>query len=102
MGKFRERSEIEEIAARTRRIETRLARFLEMHGHVLMVPPQWMGAGVILIHDDATPIGEIMRVIPTDWDGHNKIVLRRGMGPDGFMAEMYLSAEDDELDSPAV
>lgn len=95
MSKFRERSEIEEIGARVRRIETRLARFLEMHGHVLMVPPQWMGGGVIVVHDDATPIGEIMRVIPPDWDEDQKITLRRGMGPEGFMAEMYLS-EDEE------
>lgn len=93
MSKFRERSEMEEIGHRVRRIETRLARFLELHGHVLMVPPQWMGDGVILIHDDATPIGEIMRVIPPDWDDADRIVLRRGMGPDGFIAEMYLSEE---------
>lgn len=93
MSKFRERSEIEEIAARTRRIETRLARFLEMHGHVLMAPPQWIGDGVVLIHDDATPIGEIVRAVPENW--HHGVILRRGMGPDGFIAEMFFS-EDEE------
>lgn len=96
MGKFRERSEIEEIAARTRRIETRLARFLEMHGHVLMAPPQWMGDGVVLIHDDATPIGEILRAVPPDWPADNAVMLRRGMGPGGFIAEMYLDDDEEE------
>jgi hypothetical protein len=94
----KEQTKLEEIAARTRRLETRMTRFLELHGHVLMVPPQWLGDGVILIHDEATPIGEIMRLIPPDWDNDHKIVLRRGLGPDGFMAEIYLSEEVNDAD----
>lgn len=96
MSRFKERSQVDELVVRMRRLETRITNFLQLHGHVLMQPPQWYDGGVVLIHDDATPIGEIMRVIPPDWDEDRKITLRRGMGPGGFIAELYLSEGEDD------
>jgi hypothetical protein len=95
--------QIEEIGHRVRRIETRLARFLELHGHTLMRPPQWLGDGVIMIHDRATPIGEIMRVVPPDWGPDEQIEVRvaTGSGSSEFLMAVFLSedaeGEDDDF-----
>lgn len=90
---------IEEISHRVRRIETRLTRFLELHGHVLMRPPQWLGNGVVMIHDLATPVGEIMRVVPPDWDPDAQIMVRVATGSGStFLMAMYLSEDEGEVD----
>jgi hypothetical protein len=82
---------IEEISHRARRIETRLTRFLDLHGHVLMRPPQWLGEGVVMIHDMATPIGEIMRVIPPDWGPEAQIEVRVATGSGStFLVAIFL------------
>jgi hypothetical protein len=73
---------LQEIMDRTRRIETRLTRFMEAQGFDTQVQrPQWLppqeagAAGAILLPTPATSLRDCLDVVPGDWDSLRPIVL---------------------------
>lgn len=60
--------DIEDIATRLRRIETRLSKFMEWQGFDLQATkPTWKD-GRVNIPSVGTPLREILNVIPSNWD----------------------------------
>lgn len=60
---------IKEITDRTRRIETRLTKYLESRGFDTQVQkPRWSGAGRIDVPTQACSLRDCLEVVPDSWD----------------------------------
>lgn len=67
---------LRDVSDRCRRIETRLTKFLEAHGHATIARlPEWRPTGEITIHDVGTPISEMLRVVPDSWNPKQEIIV---------------------------
>ena len=70
--------QLDEIAARTRRIETRLTSYLVATGHHTSIPPVWVeaasGIGQIVLPALDTSIGACLRVVPVWYNGEVNVV----------------------------
>lgn len=66
---------ITEVRDRSRRVETRLAKFLEAQGfEINNRHPAWRSPGIIEVPDRNMSISEILKVIPSDWGGKVAVV----------------------------
>jgi hypothetical protein len=64
-----------ELLDRTRRIETRLTKFMEANGFDTQVQrPQWAN-GIIHAPTSSVAIKDCLAVIPTDWDRKDTITV---------------------------
>ncbi len=83
---------LRDISDRCRRMETRLTKFLEIHGQATIArPPEWLPTGEIIIHDVGTPISELLRVIPDTWDPKQEVIVNYRKQ---FMFSMFLDEEE--------
>lgn len=66
-----------EMLDRTRRIETRLTRYLEQNGFETGVQrPSWNPRGIIEIPTRACSVHDMMAVIPKEWNPEDEITVR--------------------------
>ena len=77
---------ISEILDRTRRIETRLTRFMEDQGFDTQVRRPVWNNGVINVPSPATSLKDCLAVIPPSWNPDDPIVV---MHKDTKVAEWY-------------
>ena len=70
---------LKEITDRTRRIETRLTRYLESRGFDTQVQkPTWVGPGRIEVPTRACSLGDCLSVVPHNWDPDEEIMVYCG------------------------
>lgn len=83
---------LSEMLDRTRRIETRLTRYLEQNGFETGVQrPTWDPRGVIHIPTRACSIHDMLAVIPPEWPLTEEIIVRiHG----DFVMAIYMSTDD--------
>lgn len=83
---------LNEMLDRTRRIETRLTRYLEQNGFETGVQrPVWNPRGGIDIPTRACSIHDMLAVVPADWNRGDEIIVRiHGE----FVMAIYLTTTD--------
>jgi hypothetical protein len=77
---------ISEVLDRTRRIETRLTRFMEAQGFDTQVRRPTWNNGVIKVPSPETSLKDCMAVIPKNWNRDDPIAV---MHKDSKVAEWY-------------
>lgn len=82
-----------EMLDRTRRIETRLTRYLEQNGFDTGVQrPTWDPRGIIHIPTRALSIHDMLSVVPKEWPIGDEVVVRiHGE----FVMAIYLTTDDE-------
>lgn len=83
---------LNEMLDRTRRIETRLTRYLEQNGFETGVQrPSWNPRGIIEIPTRACSVHDLLAVVPKDWNPETEIIVRiHGE----FVMAIYLTSDE--------
>lgn len=83
----RTEDQLKEIMDRCRRMETRLTKFLEMHGFDTKVQRPLWDNGVVDIPSLACSVRECLNVVPENWSPDSEIIItHRGVE----VASLYL------------
>jgi hypothetical protein len=72
----RDRANLLEIFQRTRRIETRLTRFLETEGMDTGIQRPWWTEDKVMIPSPMTTIDAVLSCIPENWSKPVQVVLK--------------------------
>lgn len=85
-----------EILDRTRRIETRLTRYMEARGFDTQVQrPRWEDNGTIHAPTSSISLKDCLAVIPRDWPLDKSITV---FAKDDIMAYLYIPANSPYVD----
>ena len=72
---------IMEIRDRARRTETRLTMMMESQGiPTRVVRPSWRDSSWVWVPSHSTSIGDILSVIPKDWNPDDEVVVKLSTG----------------------
>lgn len=76
-----DKADLKEIVARSRRIETRLTRYLEAQGLDTGIQrPYWHPDGSIILSSPANSLETLVRLVPRAWPAHRPIPVVMGDG----------------------